>query len=852
MADLEHLSTLVLADNQAMSDTGPDETDVNRLFEQGLALVNNGEAERAKVIFDRVLALEPCHSKALCGRGTAHRLLGQHDEALQYYDAALAVAPDYARAIFNRGLTLLAKDSSDDAFAEMGRAIAVDPDAGFYLIRGQCYRSLKRKDEALQDFTTYMGMDAAPPAEAFCERGSLLVELGRAGEAEADLLEAVRLSPNTPVCYMWLAYTHSTREHYDRAVAVFDQAIANCGNSADLLFRRGCALYSDDDHEAAIRDFDKAIGLDPNSAEVWYWRGRAAERLDDYGAAIADFNAAIDQTPDYADALAARGEAYLDIGEPQQAIADLSQAIEHDSKTARHFRLRGQAWLREGDDTCAMADFDAALRLEPDNKSALEARGQLLVEQGEFGRAEADLDTLDQILMETEVSDMTQRRARISLLLAEHFDSLPLADLTITERRFPFRVRADLQRAVDRLFDGSTQVKHFCGVKKEYSYEGTTFSDLLFPTSRGPALGVPPEYEELDVGEPEPARCLKNALWLLANENLKFAVLLTPVKEHGSTIGIQFQVAVPQGAAGGEIAQRFFKHVEETVAKAESYRGKILSLEVSDRYSGLSSGIQVHKLRTVERDQVILPKATLELLDRNIVQFARQRVRLGKLGLSTKKGLLFYGPPGTGKTHTIHYLAGAMEGHTTLLIAAEQVGLLGEYMTLARLLQPSIVVIEDADLIARERTEMESVCEEVLLNKLLNEMDGLRPDTDVFFILTTNRPQALEAALASRPGRIDQAIEFPLPDADGRAKLIRLYCKGMVISDEVVAATVRRTERVSAAFIKELMRRAAQFQLERDGEGALSEADIGAALEELLFAGGSLNCSLLGIQRDGN
>ena len=80
---------------------------------------------------------------------------------------------------------------------------------------------------------------------------------------------------------------------------------------------------------------------------------------------------------------------------------------------------------------------------------------------------------------------------------------------------------------------------------------------------------------------------------------------------------------------------------------------------------------------------------------------------MAKFRQATKKGLLFYGPPGTGKTHTIHYLAKALAGHTTLLITAEQVALLSEYMTLARLLQPSIVVMEDVDLIARERTEME-------------------------------------------------------------------------------------------------------------------------------------------------
>src|SRR4030095_7038261 len=95
---------------------------------------------------------------------------------------------------------------------------------------------------------------------------------------------------------------------------------------------------------------------------------------------------------------------------------------------------------------------------------------------------------------------------------------------------------------------------------------------------------------------------------------------------------------------------------------------------------------------------------------------------------------------------------------TTLLVTAEQVGLIDQYMTLARLLSPSIVVIEDADLIARERERMDSPCEEVLLNRLLNEMDGLKEDREILFILTTNRPEALEAALTARPGRSAHAI----------------------------------------------------------------------------------------------
>ena len=160
-----------------------------------------------------------------------------------------------------------------------------------------------------------------------------------------------------------------------------------------------------------------------------------------------------------------------------------------------------------------------------------------------------------------------------------------------------------------------------------------------------------------------------------------------------------------------------------------------------------------------------------------------------------------------------------------------------------------MIVIEDVDLIARTREEMYGPCDESLLNKLLNEMDGLREDAAVLFVLTTNRPEHLEPALASRPGRIDQAIEFPLPDDEGRRQLIRLYACGLALSDEIIELTVRKTKNASAAFIKELMRRSAQYCLRNGGSNVLERQPLDAALEEMLFTGGSLNAKLLGASR---
>jgi hypothetical protein len=355
----------------------------------------------------------------------------------------------------------------------------------------------------------------------------------------------------------------------------------------------------------------------------------------------------------------------------------------------------------------------------------------------------------------------------------------------------------------------------------------------------------PLQYEEVDIGELLPIRCVRRALWLAKDGRLPFALILGAATRYGQPAGTSIEVVVPPGERGSDLVRRVLDGIEIRVQNASSYRGRVISLGSADRYTGAMGAIRVHKLKRVEENQLILPPETVALLNRNVIGFVEQREKLKAFGLPAKKGLLFYGPPGTGKTHTIHYLATRLPKHTTLLITAEEVGLLEHYFQLARFLQPSILVIEDADLIARTREQMNGPCEEVLLNKLLNEMDGLREDAEILFVLTTNRPEHLESALAARPGRIDQAIEFPLPNDDGRRQLARLYACGLEMKPQVVERIVVKTKGASAALIKELMRRAAQFLLEA-GDTRLQLEHVDAAVDEMLFQGGSLNAKLLG------
>jgi ATP-dependent 26S proteasome regulatory subunit len=161
-----------------------------------------------------------------------------------------------------------------------------------------------------------------------------------------------------------------------------------------------------------------------------------------------------------------------------------------------------------------------------------------------------------------------------------------------------------------------------------------------------------------------------------------------------------------------------------------------------------------------------------------------------------------------------------------------------------------MVVVEDVDLIAEDRGMHPG--HHPLLFQLLNEMDGLAEDADVVFLLTTNRADVLEPALAARPGRVDQAVPLDLPDADARRRLIELYRGALLLDDSRLESVIARTDGVTASFLKELLRRAALIAADESHSDqlAVSADHIDTALEELLQTRNAMTRVLLGGRRE--
>lgn len=66
-----------------------------------------------------------------------------------------------------------------------------------------------------------------------------------------------------------------------------------------------------------------------------------------------------------------------------------------------------------------------------------------------------------------------------------------------------------------------------------------------------------------------------------------------------------------------------------------------------------------------------------------------------------------------------------------------------------------------------------------------------------------------------------------MPDEEGRTKLTKLCAGGLDVSEQLLGQIVSRTKGATPAFIKELMRRCAQFQIEFSPGNVLTEPRCG-------------------------
>jgi hypothetical protein len=411
-------------------------------------------------------------------------------------------------------------------------------------------------------------------------------------------------------------------------------------------------------------------------------------------------------------------------------------------------------------------------------------------------------------------------------LFASHLGADPKG-LPIVAESWDEAEHPNLQRALDAYGQGQTKVVGVASPNKRFS--GITLSELL--VDRYAPLPGPIEYINRQIGPEETLPCVQFGAYLLTRPEGPVVVFVRGPGEHSAFGHGQLEVM----GLERETAEAVIGQLRALMSEHNVYRGQVLTFSYSQH--GVYR-LEFGALPRVSRDQVILPALILEEMERHTMGMAEMARELKASSRHLKRGMLLYGPPGTGKTHSLSYLASQMPERTVILLTGAGLQVLGRAFALARSLAPAMVVLEDVDLVARSR-DLPGMDLNPMLFELLNQMDGLNEDIDLIVILTTNRADLLEPALAARPGRIDQALEIPLPDADSRQRLFGLYGKGLDLGLDSLDRHVERTAGASPAFIKELLRRGVVDALE-EGMTTVTDRHIEDAITDMLESGAML------------
>ena len=210
-----------------------------------------------------------------------------------------------------------------------------------------------------------------------------------------------------------------------------------------------------------------------------------------------------------------------------------------------------------------------------------------------------------------------------------------------------------------------------------------------------------------------------------------------------------------------------------------------------------------------------------------IVEFLKDPSRFAKLGGQIPKGALLVGSPGTGKTLLARAIAGEAGVPFFTISGSDFVEMfvgvgasrVRDMFEQAKKNAPCIVFIDEIDAVGRHRGHglgNSNDEREQTLNQLLVEMDGFEANEGIIIIAATNRPDVLDPALL-RPGRFDRQVVVPVPDIEGREKILGVHMKKLPLAPDVNARTIARgTPGFSGADLANLCNEAALLAARRN------------------------------------
>jgi tetratricopeptide (TPR) repeat protein len=229
--------------------------------------------------------------------------------------------------------------------------------------------------------------------QAFVNLANAYRKLGALDQAVAQLDRALELEPGLASLYRLRARLELQRDHPDRALADFNEAIAretsNSPLKVDDLVDRGRILLRNKKHGEALTSLDAGLALRPDHLEARRLQAEALFQLGRFEEVVTSFDRYLDAGHPSESAYRGRGLARAELGRYPGAIEDFTKALDL-KPTGAVQAYRGWMHLAVDSPKLALRDFELAIELDPRSGDAYCGRGIVLASQGRFAEAAQD------------------------------------------------------------------------------------------------------------------------------------------------------------------------------------------------------------------------------------------------------------------------------------------------------------------------------------------------------------------------------------------------------------------------------------------------------------------------------
>lgn len=292
-------------------------------------------------------------------------------------------------------------------------------------------------------------------------------------------------------------------------------------------------------------------------------------------------------------------------------------------------------------------------------------------------------------------------------------------------------------------------------------------------------------------------------------------------------------ITISQGSQGG-----FFYGVQTTEKEGNFFQDILKFSSDNNIYKGkkIDCDCRFLELDNVTWDDVILPKAVVDVVKSNINDSFALRDKLRSFGLSIKRGVILHGEPGVGKTNLCKCLAKDLDCSVLYALPSDfsKISGIKRVCNMAKDLAPCLLIIEDIDWIAMDRSSGNAS----FVMELMNQLDGIENFGDIITLGTTNCLKDLEVAVKNRPGRFDRIIKINKPAEAEIEKMILRFTNRFVIDNSVDLKKLSESlKELTGAHVRDLCTTAALFAVressEKEGKLLLKKSHFVEAIEEV-------------------